>query len=66
MDIKKIEIGKEYYLMNHGKLEKFICVSKTDTTIRIEKIIYYGPCNKRSLFNSTLNSVECERYVINK
>lgn len=64
MDIKKIEVGKEYYIINNnGYVSTFACLSNDGVVIRIRIHPKEGFGGGRT---SELNTIECERYVVKK
>lgn len=64
MEIKKIEVGKEYYkINNNGHVSIFTCLSNDGIVIRIGIHPKEGFGGGRV---SDLNAIECERYVVNK
>ena len=64
MDIKKIEVGKEYYkINNNGHVRELTCLKNDGIQIMVKIHAQEGfGCGRLE----HLNSIECERYVVSK
>jgi len=67
MKIKDIEVGKDYYFLNNnGGIDTFKCIFNDEIVIRIQFVEYSSCGPKKIFYESHLNKIDCERYVINK